>query len=228
MPLRSERRVLLKSLDSRIFERNIFEAYFAESSEDGDEEPDAILNDQAKFDKSDCESSDEEMCTILWQKAIAESFRYLGPRSLVPKSNEFITMLLPILNDAKFKEGVRMSRTTFGKILDLVRNHPVFWNNSHRIQADPAHQLYLALFRLGCSRNAASIGKVARKFGVCEGAVQNFTNCVTMALLSLENTHVCWPSERAREKRNKTTAFRGFRFPRMYRICGRQSDSASV
>lgn len=97
MSLRSERKVLLKNLDSRIFGRNIFEAYFAELSEDDDEEPEAVPYDHAKFDGSDCESSDEEMCPILWQKAIVESFRHLGPRSLVPKSIKFITMLLPIL-----------------------------------------------------------------------------------------------------------------------------------
>lgn len=98
--------MLLRNLDSRVFGRKIFEACFAESSEDEDEEPKAILNDHAKFDEADCEPSGKEMCPILWQKAIVDSFRYLGPRSFVPKSNEFITMLLPILDNARFKDEV--------------------------------------------------------------------------------------------------------------------------
>ncbi|GAV08223.1 hypothetical protein RvY_17948 [Ramazzottius varieornatus] len=51
----------------------------------------------------------------------------------------------------------------------------------------------MALWRSGCSGNEASVGKVARHFGVSEGAVVLHTNRVIVSILSLEKEVVFWP-----------------------------------
>ena len=73
--------------------------------------------------------------------------------------------------------------------------HPVYQNNSTVFQAPVPLQLLLTLYRLGCFGNGVSFGKVARRFGVSEGAASIFTDRTIIVILWLERTLVTWPSQ---------------------------------
>ncbi|KAG0185619.1 hypothetical protein DFQ28_009064, partial [Apophysomyces sp. BC1034] len=58
-----------------------------------------------------------------------------------------------------------MSRRAFSDILNLLKEDPVFHNESNVPQADVATQLMVAFYRFGMFGNDASVGQVADKFG---------------------------------------------------------------
>ena len=56
-------------------------------------------------------------------------------------------------------------------LLVLIRDHPVFHNNSNNTQAPVQTQLVVTLFRLGRYGNGASVMDIARQAGIGEGTV---------------------------------------------------------
>ncbi|XP_055352505.1 uncharacterized protein LOC129598558 [Paramacrobiotus metropolitanus] len=122
-----------------------------------------------------------------------DQLRYVG-RPFVPKSSAFYDDLLFSLDESRFRQEMRMSRATFDAVLTRIIDHPIFKGNSNNSQAPVAKQLATALSRFGSCGNAASVGSVARKFGISEGTVDAFTKRVIVALVSLEKEVVRWPT----------------------------------
>jgi len=60
--------------------------------------------------------------------------------------------------------------------------------------------LAIALFNLGCFGNSSSLGHIATKFGVSEGAVENATTRVLSALNELSPVWIKWPDAQERHK----------------------------
>ena len=60
-------------------------------------------------------------------------------------------------------------------------------------------QLAVALYQFGTFGNSASVGHVATKFGVSEGTVFNAMARITIALLSLKQNWIQWPSAEERK-----------------------------
>jgi hypothetical protein len=85
---------------------------------------------------------------------------------------------------------LRVSPPIFNIILDLIKDHPVFHNNSNVPQTDVKFQLAITLYRLGHYGNAASVGDIARNFGYSEGAVESFTQRCFQAIESLHGAFV--------------------------------------
>jgi hypothetical protein len=83
-----------------------------------------------------------------------------------------------------------MSRRAFEHVLRCIAESPVFANGSTHQQAPVETQLHLALYRFGCDGNGVSIGKVARRFGVSEGTVVNYTDRVITALVALRSQYI--------------------------------------
>lgn len=92
-----------------------------------------------------------------------------------------------------------MSRSAFELLRGLVGNHSVHRNKSVCIQTDVTLQLIVTLYRFGCYGNSVSLGKVARRFGMSEGAVHRCTDRTIVAILSLEKDFVQWPSADEKE-----------------------------
>lgn len=90
----------------------------------------------------------------------------------------------------------------FDVILDVIKDHEVFTNNSNVPQTPVDQQLAVALYRLGRYGNAASLEDVAWVAGCSEGSVENFTNRVFTAIESLHDTFVrpLTPEEKEAEK----------------------------
>ena len=78
-------------------------------------------------------------------------------------------------------------------------------------QASPEVQLRVALYRLGIFGNSASIGKIARHFGISEGTVVLYTDLVVTAFLSLEEKFVFLPNAPEKKQiKNRIREYSGF------------------
>lgn len=136
------------------------------------------------------EETPEELLAFIYTK------RYLEPRTPVPKSHEWCESVLPKYDDTRFRQIMRISRHAFAFILQSIKSHPTFTNNSQNNQRCVEQQLQIALFRFGRFGNAASIMEVSRAFGVSEGTVVNCTRRVINAILGLEDTYLRWYTTR--------------------------------
>ncbi|KAF9043878.1 hypothetical protein BDZ89DRAFT_943491 [Hymenopellis radicata] len=85
---------------------------------------------------------------------------------------------------------LRVSPEVFDILLVLIRDHPVFQNNSNNPQAPVQEQLAVTLFRLGRYGNGASVCDVARTSGISEGSVMNYTDRCLEAIESLHDLFV--------------------------------------
>ncbi|GAU97259.1 hypothetical protein RvY_08586 [Ramazzottius varieornatus] len=120
--------------------------------------------------------------------------RYLQ-RPEVPKSKHFVEYLLPAPDDGRFKEDVRMSRESFEMVLSKIVGHKAFNLHGKTPQADPRLQLMICAYRFGSSESSASVGKIARFFGVSEGFVLLCTTRCIEALLSVGGSVVSRPDK---------------------------------
>ena len=97
---------------------------------------------------------------------------------------------------------LRVSPLVFNVILELIKDNPVFANNSNVPQTPVDVQLAVTLYRLGHYGNAASLEDVARLAGVSSGSVEAFTYRCFDVIQALHNMFVqpLTPEEKEREK----------------------------
>ena len=112
-----------------------------------------------------------------------------------------------------FKNMLRVSPFVFEFILLLIKDHPVFTNNSNNPQAPVDVQLAVTLYRMGRFGNGASLEDTARNAGCSEGAVENYTNRCFEAIESLHDVFVrrLTSAEKEKEKEwmDQHLGFRG-------------------
>ena len=125
--------------------------------------------------------------------------RYLKDRSAVPKTRALVEILMQF-GEREFKVLARCDKASFIRLVELIKDHPVFENNSRNKQSPVWLQLLVVMNRLGCDGNGASIQRMAMLNGTSYGSVEKFTERVFTAIRSLEATYVYWPNpeERAR------------------------------
>ncbi|KAG2062625.1 hypothetical protein BDR04DRAFT_1040075, partial [Suillus decipiens] len=70
---------------------------------------------------------------------------------------------------------LHVSSEIFQVILNLIEDHPVFYNNSNNAQVPVQIQLAVTLYRMGQYGNGASIEDIAHFAGISEGAVVLYT-----------------------------------------------------
>ena len=178
---RTQRKRLLQDLEEFVVGQKLIKmcAQVSESEEDSASDDDMI-----------------DLPSTLLQ--IVYCTRYLQ-RNAVPKSQDFLLKILPALDDDRFKQELRMSRESFEKVLHKISHDPVFVNQCSIGQADVELQLTICAYRFGSSGSSASIGKIARHFGVSEGFVSKSTDRCIEALLNQEKLEVAWPSDDERD-----------------------------
>jgi hypothetical protein len=140
-----------------------------------------------------------EFVEIMELRSYLSTCRYLNPREAIPKSDAMKTMLFRY-PDKQFLQLVRMSKSSFVKIAQLIQHHPVFSNNGRYKQEPVWIQLMVTLSRLGCHGNGASIGRNAMMFGTSHGSVVDFTRRVFTALISFKDHFIRWPNIAEREE----------------------------
>lgn len=102
-------------------------------------------------------------------------------------------------NLSQFRKKIRVDPDTFDGLLQKIVNHPVFHNNSNVPQAPVAIQLAIFLNRAGHYGNSASPEDIGQWAGVSPGSVNNATNRVIIALLSLHDEAVHLPNAEEKE-----------------------------
>jgi len=81
-----------------------------------------------------------------------------------------------------FRSFVRMSPACFDTLVNSIKDHPVFHNNSNNPQMPVKEQLAIALFRFAHHGNAASVLKVTLWGGIGYGTTHLMTSCVMTAV----------------------------------------------
>jgi len=195
MPRQSERQVLLDTLES------VWGAELCLGFLQGDSSSDSEgnLEDFDEFSSlgdnelSSSDDSDDEMLSMPILHTCISSQRYIGERELAPR-NLLELNVIRSWPEQKFQQTFRMTPIAFQKILGMISNHSVFYNDRHTYQIQPEFQLAVALYRFGLSGTGASRANIANFFKISEGAVTKYTDRVMVALLSLEPSVVKWPS----------------------------------
>ena len=102
----------------------------------------------------------------------------------------------------RFVNMLRVSPEVFQAIVTLIRDHPIYSNNSGNSQEAVEVQLGVTLYRLGRYGNGASLEDIARFAGCSEGAVELYTQRCFHAIEALHDAFVCLPTaaEKEREK----------------------------
>ena len=119
--------------------------------------------------------------------------RYLNPRTSVPKSGSLHLAWEyaqnPLHHDL-FVQMLRVSPRVFTVVIELIKDHPIFRNNSNVPQTPVDYQLAVALYRMGRFGNGASLADVAREAGCSEGSVELWTDRCLTAIESLHDIFV--------------------------------------
>lgn len=88
-----------------------------------------------------------------------------------------------------FVQMLQVSSFVFNVILELIKNHAIFQNNSNVPQAPVDFQLAVTLFQMGHFGNATSLIDIARKAGYSIRSVEDYTNC---CFTVIESLHDIW------------------------------------
>jgi hypothetical protein len=94
------------------------------------------------------------------------SRRYLAPRERVSRPPNRLDWLLYDLDNRRFKQEVRTTRTHFWQLVQRIQGHFIFHNRSRHPQRPVEHQLLVAMKRFGTFGNGAAVGCIARHFGI--------------------------------------------------------------
>ncbi|MBW0471447.1 hypothetical protein O181_011162 [Austropuccinia psidii MF-1] len=103
--------------------------------------------------------------------------------------------MFPGMQDNDFKQVVQTTQDGFLYIYNLIQNRKLFKNQSNCPQLDVCLQLALTLEQLGFNGNGASLGWIARSYGISQGAVVSSSQKVIEVIFALQPQLVRWPKE---------------------------------
>src|ERR1700730_12006902 len=109
-------------------------------------------------------------------------------------------------NIDQFRQKVRVDPPIFDGILEKIRDHHIFHNNSNVPQLPVENQLAIFLYRAGHYGNAASPEAIGHWAGVSPGTVVNATNRVMVAVLTLHDELIHLPTSDEKESAKRWVA----------------------
>lgn len=119
----------------------------------------------------------------------------------VPKSIDWRTNILSSFDNRRFNQMLRVSRSQFVHLVNLIKGDEVFATASVHRQIAVDLQLAIVLFRLGSSGSSASVRKICTVFGVSDGGIlANITERVFKAILRLMPRYIYWPDAAERQQ----------------------------
>ncbi len=126
---------------------------------------------------------------------LIRSTRYLNPRTHIPQNaTASLDLVWKYIEDPSqhdhFQHMLRVSPYVFQVLVELIKDHPIFHNNSNNPQAPVRQQLAVTLFWMVRFGNAASLEDIAREAGCAEGTVELYTKQCFTAILSLHDMFV--------------------------------------
>lgn len=121
-------------------------------------------------------------------KTLVDAFatRYQVPRNMLPRGPAYMHHVLKVLKLQRpdhFRTQLRVSPTTFDRLVDVLQRDSVFINNSNNPQMPVCEQLAIALYRFGRNGNGVTLQDVANWAGVAKGTVLLATQRVMTAVL---------------------------------------------
>lgn len=131
-----------------------------------------------------------------------ETTRVLNSSLSIPKLSQFREYILK-WHDEEFINTFRMEKRLFEQLVDKIKDHSVFHNNSSRKQADVYIQLALTLKRFGHDGTGNSVNQLAAYFGISKGSVGDFTKRCMIAIEAKLGTLVTWPNREERALTSK-------------------------
>jgi hypothetical protein len=111
--------------------------------------------------------------------------RYQEERRAIPKTGDNIETLLNIYKASFpdiFRSFMHMSPACFDTLVNSIKDHPIFHNDSNNSQMPVEKQVAIALYRFAHYGNAASMLKVALWGGVGNGTACLLTSRVMTAV----------------------------------------------
>jgi hypothetical protein len=129
-----------------------------------------------------------------------EENRYLDTRVYLRKNKDLCDLLWRF-SEFDFRQQVRMTKPSFLRLVDLIKEDPIFSNESLHKQAPVWMQVMVTIQVLGLDGTGASVGRTARTSGFGHGTVVKFKNRVISALLRLRKRFIFWPKEDERKVR---------------------------
>src|SRR3954466_12207320 len=142
------------------------------------------------------EEAEENELIFLGLSFLLDS-RYLESRIYdVVKSQEWWNLIVPKYDDLRFKKIIRMDSRSFQNLILKIESHSTFQSTGNKPQAPVELQLAIFLRRIGSKDEIFSI---CSRFGISEGTVYLYCKRVMLAILSLKNSLVIWPTEESRK-----------------------------
>ena len=92
-----------------------------------------------------------------------------------------------------------MDRLIFKYVTSLIKDDPIFYNNSNILQTPVHAQLHYALYKFGSDGNASNWTSGASKWGISEGHMYDYTLRVIEALCNLKDQLIIWPNQNKRK-----------------------------
>ncbi|KAE9071741.1 hypothetical protein PF010_g25751 [Phytophthora fragariae] len=148
----------------------------------------AVTEDQLLFSKLD------EVYDML---QLVESSRYLVDRKRIDSCTQFnAEIFMASYPTSRFHQRTRMDKSSFERVVNTIKDNPVFYNDSPCPQAPVWMQLAVALDRFGNYGSGASLSRSQELWGIGKGTVDDYTDRVVKALLPLtarraDARHVC-------------------------------------
>jgi hypothetical protein len=130
------------------------------------------------------------------------SARVLEVSAPVKKAGQLDLFLDDFRRDhpGRFRKKLRVSPHVFDRLVDLIKDHSIFHNNSNVPQLPVTTQLAVFLVRVGHYGNASAPEYVAQWAGVSVGSVINSTYRCLVAFLALHDEVVMMPPDEEKER----------------------------
>ncbi|PVU87849.1 hypothetical protein BB559_004889 [Furculomyces boomerangus] len=104
------------------------------------------------------------------------------------------------LPEQEFMKKIRMRKSTFEFVENLIKKDSVFLNDSKNSQVDVRFQLFVTLYRLGSGGKHTAISRIAKEAGIANGTVSLYTERVLKALNNYAKSYICWPNLEEKKK----------------------------
>ncbi|PVU91336.1 hypothetical protein BB561_004447 [Smittium simulii] len=159
----------------------------------------ADIDTVKKKRKNSGDVQDLQLKNKKWKHWIPKNISFIENTALLKPPENFQKTIWE-LSDPNFYGKMRIQKSTFLFVENLIQKDPVFLNDSKNSQIDVRFQLFIALYRLGCSSKKTSISMIANEAGIANGTVSLYTERVLTALNNVAQSYICWPNTLEKKK----------------------------
>jgi hypothetical protein len=167
----------------------------------------SLTQSSSDLDSEDLDRLEDELFQRWDARVKALAIQMLSARVLeacvpVKKAGQLDLYLDNFRHDhpGRFRKKLRVSPHVFDRLVDLIKDHDIFHNNSNVPQLPVTTQLAVFLVRVGHYGNASAPEYVAQWAGISVGSVINSTYRCLVAFLALHDEAVMMPPDEEKER----------------------------